>query len=159
MSRPEPSRTTITSANQMTEEEREAFLRRKYVARLGTNRRDGWPHVTPVWPLYEDGKFYVILGVTRVHLKNLERDPKATLCIDEDARLEHGFGAGAQGVVARCSVELRRDPEIFAFVYPRMARRYELEDDETYTSARDSEPRVIAVLTPESWATWDFTKA
>ena len=41
----------------------------------------------------EDGRFYHTLGNSRRHLKNLRRDPHATLCVDVDPRLE-GWPAG-----------------------------------------------------------------
>jgi nitroimidazol reductase NimA-like FMN-containing flavoprotein (pyridoxamine 5'-phosphate oxidase superfamily) len=41
--------TTATKENALTEEERQEFLAEKRVARLGTNRGDGWWHVTPIW--------------------------------------------------------------------------------------------------------------
>ena len=60
--------TTATRDNALTDEEREAFLAEKRVGRLGTNRGDGWWHVTPIWYVWENGCFYLSLGNSRRHL-------------------------------------------------------------------------------------------
>ena len=143
----------------MTAEELDAFLRQKHVARLATIRNDGSPHLSPIWYVWDEGKIWIIFGATRLRVRNLTRDPRATICIDEDARLEHGFTAGAQGAYCRGSVELTRDAEISERVYRKFMEVYDLVDDPAYVVARDAEDRVIAILTPESWTTWDFTKS
>ena len=48
--------------------------------------RDGWPHVTPIWYVWEDGRFLLSLGKSRRHLRNIAGDPHVTLCVDEDPR-------------------------------------------------------------------------
>ena len=81
--------TTATKENALTEEERNEYLHRKLVGRLATNRCDGWWHVTPIWYVWEDSRFYLSLGNTRRHLKNLRRDRHVTLCVDVDPRIDN----------------------------------------------------------------------
>jgi nitroimidazol reductase NimA-like FMN-containing flavoprotein (pyridoxamine 5'-phosphate oxidase superfamily) len=80
------NRTTATRENALTEEERDAFLTELRVGRLASNRGDGWPHVTPIWYVWEKGRFLLSLGKSRRHLRNIAADPHVTLCIDEDPR-------------------------------------------------------------------------
>jgi PPOX class probable F420-dependent enzyme len=49
------------------------------VASLATMRRDGFPHVTEVWYLYDEGKLKVSLNTARLKTRNLQRDPKCSL--------------------------------------------------------------------------------
>ena len=67
----------------MTDEERDEFLRssRAFV-KLATLSEDGWPMVNPAWYTYEDGFFYVISKEKASFCRNLRRDPRTTLLID-----------------------------------------------------------------------------
>jgi nitroimidazol reductase NimA-like FMN-containing flavoprotein (pyridoxamine 5'-phosphate oxidase superfamily) len=80
------NRLTATKENALTEAEREAFLTDLRIGHLATMREDGWPHVTPIWYIWDDGRFVLTLGKSRRHLRNIARDPKVTLCVDEDPR-------------------------------------------------------------------------
>ena len=51
------------------------------VASLATIRRDGFPHVTEVWFLYDDGQLKTSLNTSRLKTRNLQRDPKCSLLI------------------------------------------------------------------------------
>ena len=77
---------------------------------MATQRADGYPHLTPIWFVWEDGKFLHTLGANRVHLANLARDPRMSLVIDEDYRLADGLAAGARSITVRGDAELSQDP-------------------------------------------------
>jgi nitroimidazol reductase NimA-like FMN-containing flavoprotein (pyridoxamine 5'-phosphate oxidase superfamily) len=81
------NRTTATRENALTDEERDVFLAEKRVGRLASNRDDGWSHVTPIWYVWEGGRFFLSLGNSRRHLRNVARDPHVTLCVDDDPRM------------------------------------------------------------------------
>src|SRR6201995_4548443 len=51
------------------------------VASLATIRRDGFPHVTEVWFLYDEGELKTSLNTSRLKTRNLQRDPKCSLLI------------------------------------------------------------------------------
>ena len=42
--------------------------------------------MTPIWYVWEDGRFILSLGKSRRHLRNIAADPHVTLCVDEDPR-------------------------------------------------------------------------
>ena len=153
------SKTTVTKSNEMSPDELDRFLWGKNVACLGTVRADGSAHVTPMWYIWDEGKIKIILGTTRLHTKNIRRDPRATVCIDEDPRPRNAFALGAQGAVCRGRVELTQDPAVLQTNYRRFERSLEFEHDADYHAARESEERVLALITPEHWLSWDFTKA
>ena len=61
----------------------EAFLRGKHIAKLATVNRDGSPQVTPIWYMCVDGKMIVNTAEGRVKLRNIRRDPRVVLLMDE----------------------------------------------------------------------------
>ena len=69
----------------MTEEEyREFMLDQPRTAVLGTVRADGRPHVAPIWFDLDGDKLVFTTGEGTVKGRNMRRDPRVTLCIDDD---------------------------------------------------------------------------
>lgn len=71
----------------MTDEEVRAFLtaRPARTGKLATVRGDGRPHVAPVWfDVDEDGALVFNTGVGTVKGKNLARDGRAAMCVDDE---------------------------------------------------------------------------
>jgi nitroimidazol reductase NimA-like FMN-containing flavoprotein (pyridoxamine 5'-phosphate oxidase superfamily) len=54
-------------------------------AHLATLDRDGFPHITPLWFVWEDGAFYMTSIADRPHLRRLSVNPRAGLGIDVEA--------------------------------------------------------------------------
>jgi PPOX class probable F420-dependent enzyme len=51
-------------------------------AHLATLDSQGFPHVTPLWFIWEDDAFHLTSFSDRLHVRRLERDPRASICID-----------------------------------------------------------------------------
>lgn len=69
----------------------ESFLEQpNLLMRLGTIGRDGFPQVTPVWYLFEDGLFYVTTAGDRVKTHNMLATPKVGFAIDSDVKPYRG---------------------------------------------------------------------
>jgi PPOX class probable F420-dependent enzyme len=69
----------------------EALLARDVPARLATIDAQGFPHVTPLWFVWAEGAFHLTSYPDRPHLRRLERNPRAGLCVDAE-QLERGDG-------------------------------------------------------------------
>lgn len=61
-------------------------VRKPYIATLATLRKDGSPHTAPVWYRYEHGAFFVLTDEGSQKHKNVMRDPRVALCIDDRER-------------------------------------------------------------------------
>jgi PPOX class probable F420-dependent enzyme len=55
------------------------LIEKNQIMVLGTNGRDGFPQITALWFLVEDGTIKVSLNTARQKTKNLSRDPNVTL--------------------------------------------------------------------------------
>lgn len=152
---------TATSANAMTVDELEAFVRQPREARLATLREDGDVHLTPVWFIYEDGCFRFCLEAARLHLRNLRRHPRATLLVDIDTRPGSGLSGTARGVMARGPVKLSDDDAVVAAFRKRLREHY-LSAKEAAAFAADpvgAKLRYTLVeLLPDQTLSWDFDK-
>ena len=81
----------IKRPRRLEESEIEALLALDVPAHLATLDRDGFPHVTPLWFIWEDGAFHMTSVADRPHLRRLAADPRAGLGIDVEG-LERADG-------------------------------------------------------------------
>ncbi len=76
-----------------------------HTGKLATTRKDGRPHVAPIWfAMDDDGSLVFNTHVDTLKGRTLRRDPRASLCVD-DERPPFSF------VVVEGIVELGEDPE------------------------------------------------
>ena len=71
----------------MSEEEWKAFLTVKpaRTGKLATVRKDGRPHVAPIWfDLDADGSLVFTTGADTLKGKSIRRDPRVCLCVDDE---------------------------------------------------------------------------
>jgi PPOX class probable F420-dependent enzyme len=59
-------------------------LQRELVIWLTTVREDGTPFPTPVWFLWEDPTFLIFTQPTSLKLRNIAKNPRATLNLNSD---------------------------------------------------------------------------
>jgi PPOX class probable F420-dependent enzyme len=153
------SKSTATPENALTPEEIDARLRSATLARLATFRADGMIHLTPIWFDWNGSVFQLSLGSGRVHVKNLAADPRVTILVDEDARLEHGLAAGAWAIECRGTATLSNDEALIREVtHRKLAKALGTADAEQYTEPVMAEGRTIVTITPATWHTWDYNK-
>jgi nitroimidazol reductase NimA-like FMN-containing flavoprotein (pyridoxamine 5'-phosphate oxidase superfamily) len=153
------NRTTATKENALTASERDEFLLQKHVGRLGTNHGDGWWHVTPIWYVWEDGRFLLSLGRSRQHLRNIASDPHVTLCVDEDPRLTD-LTKAPRAVVCYGLATLLEDEaavrdateKVEGRYLPKEARGPELDELLWF------EGRTAVEVAPIRWLAWDQGK-
>jgi len=83
----------------MKPDDLERFLQQPFIGVLATLRRDGRPYTVPVWWLLHQQTFWISGTYERVWCKQLERDPRASLCIE--ATGEMAGHVGIDGRVVR----------------------------------------------------------
>ncbi|MFD5622763.1 PPOX class F420-dependent oxidoreductase [Streptomyces yangpuensis] len=72
-------------AKKMTQEEWRAFVSRSTrTGKLCTVREDGSPHVAPIWFVLDGDSFVFNTGKDTVKGRNLARDGRVALCVDDD---------------------------------------------------------------------------
>jgi PPOX class probable F420-dependent enzyme len=153
------SKTTATKENALSKQEIDERLAATGLARLASYRADGMIHLTPIWFDWDGTVFRLTLGAGRIHLKNLARDPRVSILIDQDPRLEQGLGAGAWAIMCRGTAALSRDEALIREVtHAVLAKTLGATDADQYTEPVMAEGRTIVTITPQAWLTWDYNK-
>lgn len=125
-------------------EERDAFLVEPgHLARIGTVDEDGTPRVLPLWFVVEHGRLYFTPREPAIIWRNLLRDPRVGISIDEEA---HPWRkVTMQGIVA--IVHPPGEDDLWRDLYRRIARRYVSERAaDHYVDGTDDQPRALCAL-------------
>jgi len=138
----------------MTDDELRSFLAEHRVVTCATIGPNGRPHLMPLW-YSADG--VVLEGWTYAKsqkAKNLERDPRATLQV-EDGELYQEL----RGVMMECDVEIERDPEQVAKYGIALFKRFGAEGPDVEAMIAGQAPKRIGMrFTPTRIVTWDHRK-
>jgi PPOX class probable F420-dependent enzyme len=134
--------------SELTEELR-SFLGERRYAVLGTHDSDGAIHLTPIWFLFEDDRFYFASSSGSRKVKNLERTLSASVVVDER---EPGR---ERWVSASGPVEILHDSEAQS-INARIRRRYLAPKalDSPIEEALRASDDVTLRLTPTAWRSW-----
>jgi PPOX class probable F420-dependent enzyme len=139
----------------MDPEEVEAFLAQQRVVICATNGRDGWPHLMPLWYVTRAGHVWVWTYAKSQKVRNLERDERATLQLEDGDRYQE-----LRGVMIEARAVIHRDPEEVAGFGAELFARYggvgsaELTDAVRAQAAK----RVALQFVPHRVASWDHRK-
>ncbi|MFL6239848.1 MAG: PPOX class F420-dependent oxidoreductase [Actinomycetes bacterium] len=70
----------------MTDTEVAAFLASEppHTAKVASTRKDGRPHVAPVWFAVDGGTIVFTTGANTVKGRTIRRDPRIALCVDDE---------------------------------------------------------------------------
>jgi PPOX class probable F420-dependent enzyme len=138
----------------MTEDELRAFVAEQMIVSVATIGPRGRPHLVPLW-YSPDG--IVLRSWTYAKsqkAKNLERDPRATLQV-EDGELYHEL----RGVMMECDVQIERDPSEVAKYGLALFERFVPMDDNVTTMVEKQAPKRIGLtFHPTRIVSWDHGK-
>ena len=124
--------------------EAQQFLREHHRAVLATRRADGRPQLSPVTVGVDDeGRALVSSRETAFKVKNLRRDPAASLCVMQDAF----YGQWVQIDGTAEIVSLPEAMELLVDYYRQVAGEHPDWDD--YRQAMERERRVMVRVTIE----------
>ena len=70
---------------------------------ISTISSNGWPHLVPVSYAYQDEMFYIPASRSSKKVRNLRRNPKATILIDEEE--------SESGVLIECKAAILQNDE------------------------------------------------
>jgi PPOX class probable F420-dependent enzyme len=130
-------------------DELRSFLGERRYAVLATHNPDGGVHLTPIYFLFEDDRFYFASSSGSRKVRNVERDASASVLVDARKPGEDRW-ASASG-----PVEILRDSEAQS-VNARIRRRYLTPDalEGPIAAELEASDDVTLRLTPTAWRSW-----
>ncbi|MEO8458060.1 MAG: PPOX class F420-dependent oxidoreductase [Chloroflexota bacterium] len=137
----------------LSKRELKRYLGGRHVAVLATIGKNGEPVLTPIWYLYLDGKIMMRTGKEAGKVKNIQRDPRVTVCV-QDERPPYSSAT----IYGTATIEPQK-PELG----PKMARHYLGAIGAAgykRTAAEQIEAdggEITIVVTPERMTTQDFS--
>ena len=140
---------------QMTDEEVHDFLAASMVMQCATNGPRGLPHLVPLW-FVSDGMNLISWTYAKSQkAKNLERDPRATIGVEEGVQYDE-----LRGVMLECDVELERSPERVEDVGLKLFARYvdDLSAEIRDMVAAQAQKRLALRFVTSRVISWDHRK-
>jgi PPOX class probable F420-dependent enzyme len=118
----------------------------------------GFPHLMPLWYVVRDGRLWAWTFAKSQKVRNLERDPRATLQVEAGRDQYHLL----RGVMLETEVTLHRDldtvTELGLEIFGRYAGGGELAGEASEMVRRQAPKRVGLEFAELDRATWDHRK-
>ena len=141
----------------MSAEEVRAFLDEERTVVCATNGRDGLPHLMTLWYVRREDDLWAWTFAKSQKVRNLERDPRATLQVEAGEEY-----AELRGVMLKCDVELVRETPAVAALGTEVFARYtpgvELGDEVRAMVEAQAAKRVAMRFVARDVASWDHRK-
>ena len=142
----------------LTDDELAELLDSERVVVISSFGPRGWPHSMPMWFTVRDGEIWVWTYAKSQKVKNLERDPRATLLVETgEEYLE------LRGVMIEAEAELVRDPDTILEFGKELTIRHSdgidsIEGDAATAMQAQAAKRVAIRFEPKRTSTWDHRK-
>ena len=141
----------------MSEAELDAFLHGQRTLICATIGRDGAPHVIPLWYVVRDGDLWSWTYAASQKVRNLERDPRATLVVEAGESYDE-----LRGVMLKTEAEIERDPDFVAALGLALYERYiegpALPASVLASIAKQAPTRVAIRFVEYGRSSWDHRK-
>ncbi len=142
---------------ELTPAEQRELLESERVVIVSSLGPRGWPHSMPMWFVLRDGELWVWSYAKAQKVKNLERDARATLQV-EDGEQYHEL----RGVMIEADTTIHRDLEVVQGIGMDLFRKYtqspELAPEVVAMIEKQAPKRLGLQFTPQRTASWDHRK-
>jgi PPOX class probable F420-dependent enzyme len=142
----------------LTDDEQRELLESERVVTVASLGQNGWPHLMPLWYVLRDGEIWVYTYAKSQKVRNLERDPRATLLVETG----HEY-AELRGIMIEADAYVNREHDLVFEVAKQLTLRYadgldSIEGDAAEALASQARKRVAIRFVPRRTATWDHRK-
>jgi PPOX class probable F420-dependent enzyme len=133
---------------ELTKQEIDKFLAERRNVILGTIRKDGSPQLNPMGFYWTGEVFYISTTKTRFKYAHIKRDPRVTLCIDDATKIKTVIVEGRAEII---------ETDIWEPTRKILEKYIDKDQVEARLAQLRTEPRVLIVVQPKKWVSWDLT--
>ncbi|HEY0392192.1 MAG TPA: pyridoxamine 5'-phosphate oxidase family protein [Solirubrobacterales bacterium] len=142
----------------LDEEELLELLAGERVAIVSSQGPRGWPHSMPMWFVPRDGEIWIWTYAKSQKVRNLERDPRATVLVETG----HEYGE-LRGAMIEAEAKIHHDFETVLTFAEELTLRYaegisSVEGDAKAALEAQAPKRVAIEFKPVRTASWDHRK-
>jgi PPOX class probable F420-dependent enzyme len=140
----------------MSDGELVAFLQTERTVICATNGPRGWPHLMPLWYVVRDGALWAWTYAKSQKVRNLQRDPRATLQVEAGASYDQ-----LRGVMIEADTTIHSALETVTALGVELAARYGGADPgpEAIAAVEAQAPKRVALeFTAVRTASFDHRK-
>lgn len=138
----------------MTDDEAVDFLLAQRTVTCATLSSNGWPHLAPLWYVVRDGELWGWTFAKSQKVRNIERDPRATLQVESGDSYDQ-----LRGLTLECEAVLHRDLDVITGIGLELMERYTGGAGGAEEFVRMQAPKRIGLQFVErDRASWDHRK-
>ena len=143
----------------MSQEERLKFLEKQISLQIGTINKDGSPHLTTMWYIYDGDNFIFHTYTKSQKIINLKKDSRITLLTEAGSQY-----SDLQGIIVYGNAEIINGNDSLEEVirYMEMVGQKYIKDEKgaQYIEGMklQAPKRSVVIVKPSKFISWDHTK-
>ena len=130
---------------------RDEFLKIQKILRLSTIDKSNFPHITPVWYIFNDEKIYIGTNTKNQKIKNVEKNNHVSFCVDVGVNSPDIYGVMGQGI-ANIILEI---PKVRTIAEKILLKYFKTLENKSAKELLEDTDCVIEII-PQKYSEWNY---
>ena len=130
---------------------RDEFLKIQKILRLSTIDKSNFPHITPVWYMFNDEKIYIGTNTKNQKIKNIEKNNHVSFCVDVGVNSPDIYGVMGQGI-ANIILEI---PRVRTIAEKILLKYFKTLEDKSAKELLEDTNCIIEII-PQKYSKWNY---
>ena len=130
---------------------RDEFLKIQKILRLSTIDKSNFPHITPVWYMFNDEKIYIGTNTKNQKIKNIEKNNHVSFCVDVGVNSPDIYGVMGQGI-ANIILEI---PKVRTIAEKILLKYFKTLENKSAKELLEDTDCIIEII-PQKYSKWNY---
>ncbi|MDO7697875.1 MAG: pyridoxamine 5'-phosphate oxidase family protein [Nitrosopumilus sp.] len=130
---------------------RDEFLKIQKILRLSTIDKSNFPHITPVWYIFNDEKIYIGTNTKNQKIKNIEKNNHVSFCVDVGVNSPDIYGVMGQGI-ANIILEI---PKVRTIAEKILLKYFKTLENKSAKELLEDTNCIIEII-PQKYSKWNY---